>query len=254
MKTSNHKYIKVAIIGYASYLFIGGVLLTLSISQVSGEHGNFIDSLFMASSAISTTGLATVSLNDYTFFGQFVLLCLIQIGGLGYMTIGAFVFTSIRKTTTSQREFVQKSMANVLKENPMKFLRKIVFYSLIVEFIGTICLIPAMMTQTSSTVEAVWYAIFHSVSAFCTAGFSTFDQNFMVFANNNFAMFVLSILMLLGGLGFIVAFDVLDILRRKRKTVTFTTKIILFMFVALITSGIASVYINEGTTHSLMQV
>lgn len=253
-KVSNHRYLKIAIIGYASYCIIGATLLSLPISQISGEAGLYVDGLFMASSAMSTTGLGTVTVSSYTWFGQFVLLALIQLGGLGYMTIGAFAFSSIKRINPRNRGFIQKSMSNSLHENPFAFLRKIVYYTVIVELIGAALLFPAMLPLTTGPIQAAWIAIFHSISAFCTAGFSTFDTNLLIFSTSNFVMTVFIILMLLGGIGFLVAFDVLAIIRKKRQTLTFTSKVIIAMFVLEIIGATAFIFISEAGLHSIIQV
>lgn len=192
--------VRFVVLGYISYILLGSFVLCLPFAQ-RGIGVRVIDNLFVSTSAVSTTGLVTVSVCDsYTFFGQIVILFLIQLGGLGYMTVSSFVILSGQRKLSDSRAEV----ANVVFSLPEsfrvdKFIKSVVKFTVLVEAAGALILwqIFARAGQTN----ALWSGIFHSVSAFCTAGFSLYNNSFESFAGNFWLNLTIAVLSYLGAMG-----------------------------------------------------
>jgi len=222
--------------GYLLFLILAGLLLSLPVSQKTDI--DWIDTLFMAASTVSTTGLITAQPGlDYTFFGQIVILLIIQIGGLGYMTFGSLILISLKAKMSkdslkSSLQVSKKEFAFPKDFKPSEFLQKMVVFTFIVELLGAIGLYIFFIQ--SGEASPVWFAIFHSVSAFCTAGFSLMATNFEAYQVDVGVNIIISVLSLLGAIGFIVMIDIWDILKDPKKPLHFTTKVILKVTFALL--------------------
>lgn len=221
--------------GYVFYIIIGVMFLSIPFFRTNTV--SFLDNLFITVSAISTTGLATVSVSDnYNFLGQLVILILIQLGGIGYMTFGSFIILSTKNHISTSREQVHKAAFSLPKEFKIgKFIRSVVIYTLIVEFIGACLLFLFFIDQPQ--INPFWNSIFHSVSAFCTAGFSLYNTSFEAFSSNWFFNIVIFTLSFLGAIGYIVMVDVWLVLKGKKESITFTSKIILSTTIILLALG-----------------
>ncbi|XOV66713.1 MAG: TrkH family potassium uptake protein [Fluviicola sp.] len=209
-----------------------------------------LDSLFIASSAVSTTGLVTVSVFDsYNFGGQFVVMCLFQIGGIGYMTLTTYF---LLRTTNSISRWHSKIIGTEFtmpKTIEIKdFLKSVIVFTLVMEALGAISFFIAFKQEGMATLEAVWSSIFHSVSAFCTAGFSLNNDSFIHFQNNGHINATISILAIAGSLGFIVVTDIWNRITRKSDSLSFTTKLIFYSFIILLTLGTVLIYFTEPAT------
>ena len=212
--------------GYLLYVVIGWLALCFPLMQQ--EKIGALDNLFMATSAVSTTGLVTVDTGSvYTFWGQLVILMLIQLGGIGYMTFGSFIVMSIRrKLTTARMEATKSTFALPKNFSPLRFVRSVVIFTLICEAVGAVSLYILFVIDGQID-KPMWNAIFHSVSAFCTAGFSLFPDSFESFKFNPYVNLVIAALSYLGAMGFLVMSDVWRVSRDKKTNLYFTTKIIL---------------------------
>ncbi|MBN2771231.1 MAG: hypothetical protein JXR90_11105 [Spirochaetes bacterium] len=221
--------------GYLSYAIIGVILLSLPWFRNVGI--TFIDNLFITISAISTTGLATVSVPDsYSIFGQVVILLLIQLGGIGYMTFGSFVVLSTSQSLSDSRLNVHRTAFSLPKDFSIKkFVKSVVIYTAIIEFIGAIFL--TFVFWNDDRANPVWSGIFHSISSFCTAGFSLYNNSFESYANNYQLNIIVSILSFLGAIGYIVMVDIWLLFKGKKTSITFTSKIILGTTFVLFTLG-----------------
>lgn len=216
------------LVGYGLYIVFGTIMFMLPMSQISGVGLDFVDALFVAVSGISTTGLAPMSIDTFTFFGQFVLMTLIFFGGLGYMTFSAFVSISIRGSmSTNQDSILRKTFALPKEMNLRQFILNIGIYAIAVQIIGAILFF--FVFQDDPRANPVWSAIFHSVSTFGTAGFSLYPNSFESYVGSGYLNFTVNLIALLGALGFIVATDVIAFARGQRKAITFTTQIILWL-------------------------
>ncbi|MGB2926078.1 MAG: potassium transporter TrkG [Limnothrix sp.] len=227
---------RIVILGYVSYVFLTWILLSLPISWQAGPISP-LDNLFIAASAISTTGLVTVNTPDaYNLFGQIVLTCAFQIGGLGYMTLGSFVILAREKSFSRTRQQISETVFSLPDRFSIKsFIKQTIIFTVLIEVIGFICLYIAFSVE--QVPNALWAAIFHSISAFCTAGFSIFPNSLVDFQDNFFINFVITILSLLGAIGFIVMSDVWLSMTRKKAQLTLTTKIILLATFSFILFG-----------------
>lgn len=235
------------LIGYGLYMIVGALLLALPIMRV-GQAGGWLDWLFTAASAVSTTGLVTLSTgHDFTWGGQVVILLLIQLGGLGYMTLGSFTILAVSKRLEPWRAKVARIALNLPDNfNAASFLKLIVAYSLVVEAIGAIWLFFAF--SRLGVENAAWSAIFHSISAFCTAGFSLYDDSMMGFRDDLSVNLAVIMLSYLGALGFIVVHDAARSISHRKAHLTLTTKIILCCTAAISLLGVLGLLIEEPLT------
>lgn len=217
---------------YFGYAVIGVCLLCLPFASV-GEI-SFVDHLFTVVSAVSTTGLATVDVaTQYTLFGQIVIMLLIQMGGLGYMTLSAYVMLKLTGHCGNKNaKIFQTQFSYPASMDLSSMLRSTVNYTFLFEALGFALLCPYFLWKGVD--QPIWSALFHSVSAFCTAGFSIYTDNLMQFQTDWFVNIVIIILSIMGAMGFIMMNDISRIFTRKGYKITFTSKVILS-----ITGGLA---------------
>lgn len=242
--------LRLVILGYCSYIVLGWILLSLPFAQ-QGPGATALDNLFISTSAMSTTGLVTVNVADsYTLFGEIVILLLIQLGGIGYMTLSSFVILSRKKQLSDTRT----EIANVVFSLPDsfrvdKFLRSVILFTIVIETIGAGCLY--FIFKQAEQPNALWSAIFHSVSSFCTAGFSLYNNSFESFTDNFWLNMTIAVLSYAGAVGFIVCVDVWRRFTNKIPHITLTSKIILHctFWVSLI--GTVTLFLSEPSIQHL---
>lgn len=236
--------VRLVALGYLSYCLIGWIVLSLPICH-AGERVSALDALFSATSAVSTTGLVTISVgHDLNFFGQLVILVLIQLGGIGYMTFGSFVVLSRSENLSLRRQQVGKIVFSMPDEFRIdKFIRSVVRFTLVAEMIGAIALYFAFRQE--GLPQPIWSAIFHSISAFCTAGFSLYDDSLEQCRDNVVINAILGCLSYLGAIGFIVFVDAMRCLFGKSMTLTLTSRIILVTTAWLSLAGAFLFFIGE---------
>lgn len=243
--------------GFFLYAVLG--FLLLSIPWFHKTDIGLIDNLFIATSAISTTGLVTLGVYDsYTHFGQFIIMVLFQIGGIGYMTLTTYylLFTTSKMTRWHQRLIsTEFTLPRTIKIKD--FIRSVIVFTLVMETLGAIAFYVAFTQAGMESAQAIWFSIFHSVSTFCTAGFGLFSDSFESFSDSTLINTIISILAIAGSLGFIVITDLWYRISRKSDGLSFTTKIITYGFVFLLLVGTALVYFLEpsvqGTRAQLAQ-
>jgi len=239
-------------LGYFLIAFIGAAILTLPIASANNTSQSFVDAFFTASSAITTTGLIVVDTGTYySLFGQIVILVLFQIGGLGYMIFfGLILYLFRRKPSLKGRLGFQESLVGITLSNAKKFIKRIVLTTLFIEIAGTILLTLAWRHDFPIN-KAVYQAFFHSVSAFCTAGFSLFPDSITTWKNNGFVNIVILIITLAGSLGFFVLFDLGRFIREKGRHRLHThTKLVLITTAFLIIAGTIALAISNPPTAS----
>ncbi len=243
--------LRVVIVGYLSYVLLGWVMLCLPVSQQT-PGAKVLDHLFMATSAMSTTGLATVSTADsYSGFGELVILLLIQAGGLGYMSLGSFVMLSL----SGRLPVVHRRVSGVALSLPAgfdlgHFLRLMILYTFAVEAAGALALYFAVFLPHAAP-QPLWQAVFHSVSAFCTAGFGLFNDSFESYRGDVPLNLILITLSYLGAIGFIVVSDVWHSVRLRGARVTLTSKIILLSTLWISVIGTVLLFLDEPTLRAL---
>lgn len=235
---------KVVLLGYASYVFAGWLALCLPFCQ-KGSPVCALDNLFIATSAVSTTGLVTVSVADrYTLAGQIVILLLIQAGGVGYMTFGSFVILSRHEQLPRHRDRVGTVVFSLPESFQMdKFIRSVVRFTILIEAAGALALYGAL--RKAGVADPLWSSIFHSVSAFCTAGFSLYNTSFEAFAANFWINAVIAALSYTGAIGFIVCVDYWRLLRGKVRALTLTSRIIVWATVWITLLGTLLILVTE---------
>jgi trk system potassium uptake protein TrkH len=237
--------------GFLSYVLIGAVLLSLPWLQKTSVP--LLDNLFIATSAVSTTGLVTVSVFDsYNFFGQLVVVILFQLGGIGYLTFTTFMILSTTKKITHWHQTLLKTEFTLPVTIKIKdFLKSVILFTLVMEILGVILFYIAFSREEMPIWEALWSAIFHSISAFCTAGFSLFNSGFADYSGNILINTTISILAIAGSLGFIVVTDFVLFLRKKKHMLSFTTKIVSYGLLILLSFGFIFFYTYEPTISNL---
>jgi trk system potassium uptake protein len=191
--------VRIFISAYVSSLLVGCLLLHLPFCQK--KFISATDLLFTAASALSTTGLVTVPIDEvFSFFGQVTLLFLIQIGGLGYTTFSSFLILSLeRKREGAHQAFAADSLSLSRGLTIGDLIKRVLKYTFFCELLGTIALYFCFKNEQG----ALWQAIFHSISAFCTAGFSLFSSNLMAYKGHLGINLTLSLLSILGAFSFL---------------------------------------------------
>lgn len=235
--------------GFFLYSLTGFLLLLIPFFH--DQTAPVLDHLFIAVSAISTTGLATIDIAEtYNFFGEFVLMCLFQIGGVGYMTLTTYflLFTTEHISSWHKRVIgAEFTMPNTIRIRD--FLRSVVYFTIIMEILGAIAFFQVFKNKFELW-DALWFSIFHSVSSFCTAGVSLFPGSFEPYAQNPVINSTVSILAICGSLGFIVVTDLWYRLTGKTHKISFTTKIIFYGFIFLLGFGTLMIFGLEPISSS----
>lgn len=238
-------------LGFLLLILCGALLLMLPISSRSNTVTPFTTTLFTAASATCVTGLILVdTYTHWSTFGQLVLLTLIQIGGLGFITIGTAVSLLLgRKIGLKQRGWIKESF-NVLDiGGVVRLIRLVLKGTLLFEGIGAI-LLSIRFYPRMGLAQSIYYGIFHSVSAFCNAGFDLMGKyepfsSFTLYYNDPVVTFTLCALILIGGLGFIVWSDIAEHKWHFRKY-ALQTKMVLTASAVLIFGGALLFYLIEG--------
>ena len=255
-KTNNKKntspYLLV-ILSFIGVILFGSVLLTLPFAHKDGQWGQYMDSLFIATSATCVTGLSTYANGlggELTLFGQVVVMVMIQIGGLGFITIFTFFISLFQKKLQfKDRLFLSQAVNSNTIAGVSKFVKRVIFIVLITETLGFLLGLPVFLNVESySTGEALWASAFTSISAFNNAGFDIFGaysliriaENPIIYNLPTWAYYYLCsyimILIILGGISFITIID-LVILRKKPKQWNSFVKIVLMTTGILLVSG-----------------
>ncbi|HHT9122098.1 MAG TPA: TrkH family potassium uptake protein, partial [Candidatus Wunengus sp. YC63] len=243
------------LLGFVCIILVGSFLLSLPIASVNGTAQPFIDALFVATSAASTTGLTVVDVSSfYSLFGQIVILVLIQIGGLGYMIFVVTIVLQLGgKLSLGGKLVLEESVSSPPYEEVSRFSRAIIFITLIFEFLGAAALSLYWMKEFPVK-HAIYLGIFHSVSAFCTAGFSLFSDNLRAYRDSIVINVTIGILCIVGSVGFFVIYDVYNMVSRKRredeppKKLLIHTKLVLIMLPILIITGACLICLSEWNT------
>ncbi len=196
---------QVLVAGFFAIILIGALLLFLPFSVPPGQDIKFIDALFTATSAVCVTGLVVRDPStEYSLFGQSVILILIQMGGLGYMTLASLFYLFIGKRVGLREELALQEALNTLTlEGLIPLAKAILKVTLAIEFVGAAILSIAFL-DTHPHPRAVYLGLFHAVSAFNNAGFSLFSNNLMDYRGNLTVNFTISTLIIVGGIGFLV--------------------------------------------------
>lgn len=234
---------------FLGIILLGTGLLMLPVSSRSGEPCQFLPALFTATSATCVTGLTPFDTwTQWSGFGQAVLLCLIEIGGLGFMSAATLViFLFRRKVGLRQRMVIAQALSLNEMDGVVRLQRMVIFGSLGVEAAGALIL-TLWFWPKYGFVRALRWGVFHSVSAFCNAGFDIFGSmkpgsSLLLFQNDPVVLLTLGTLVALGGLGFLVWQDIAE--KRSWKKLTVYSRLVLLATAILIVSGWALICILE---------
>ncbi len=235
--------------GFASYAAIGTLALCLPFAKA--RDAALIDNLFNVVSAVSTTGLTTISVADsYTFFGELVILLLFQLGGVGYMTISSVLVLARGGRISDARMGVLRAGFALPHYFVMhRFLVHVVVFTVVSEFLGSMLL--WWRFSALGVEHPLWSAVFHSVSAFATAGFSLNNTSLEAFAADPVVNLVIGALAYMGAMGFIVVQDVWYSVKLRERMLTFTSKVILWMTGAVFVVGAALLFFMEPGIRAL---
>ena len=249
-------------LGFAILIIIGGCILSLPIFTRSGKATNLVDSIFVASSASCVTGLTTVNTAEHwNTYGHILILILIQIGGLGVMTLATLFPLLLRKKIGLKSRQILKEQLNIdTLQGIMKLFRYVLVFTFLVEILGAI-LLSIRFVPIFGMAKGLWYSIFHSVSAFCNAGFDLLGDSIYPYRNDNLINITLMSLVVIGGLGFMVTAEIF----RKKSFEKLSThaKLVLIISASLIVIGTLAFYLiesqaggvlyKEGFKNSIMQ-
>ncbi|WP_106769857.1 TrkH family potassium uptake protein [Paenibacillus faecalis] len=235
-------------LGFGGIIIIGTMLLMLPLANTTGESMSFIDALFTATSATCVTGLVVVDTGTYfSPFGQVVIMLLIQVGGLGFMTMATlFALVFKRRISLKDRLVLQEAMNQSSMEGIVRLIRRVLLYSLVIETCGAL-LLTFRWAFDMPFGQALYYGIFHAVTMFNNAGFDLFGgfRSLTGYVYDPLVNFVVMFLIVSGGIGFIVMADLVDY--RKTRKLSLHTKVVLSMTGALILIGAAVIFIFEFT-------
>ena len=230
-------------------IVLGATLLMIPTATVAGERTSFMGALFTSTSATCVTGLIVYDTGThFTVFGQLIILMLLQVGGLGIMTISSAFAVIMGQKMSLRKESMMQSMVGGSNKLDMKNLvRSIIFATIIIELIGAAILFLTFHNEFDSLRRAIYYSVFHSVSAFCNAGFSLFENSLMDYEFSLNINLVISSLIIMGGIGFPVLSDVKrNMLKRNSfKRLTLHSKIVLTTTLSLLVIGLIGFFIAE---------
>lgn len=240
------------ILGFGTAILIGTFLLMMPFSSAGENNLSFLTALFTITSAVCVTGLSVIDISkELSIVGQVILLIFIQLGGLGIMTFSSLIFILIgKKITYEERELLKEERNLENSGGVLRFLRKIIFTIVIIESIGAVFLTMRFVKDMSFG-KALYFGIFHSISAFCNAGFSLFSDNLESYSGSFTIIMTISYLIIIGGIGFTVIDSVLLAARKKIRRFDLTSKAAILVSVFLIVFGtilfLILEYNNKGT-------
>ncbi|MCP3699829.1 MAG: Ktr system potassium transporter B [Aliivibrio sp.] len=242
---------RIIVFSFLAILLPSAILLTLPVFSVSGL--SFVDALFTATSAISVTGLGVVDTGThFTTSGKVLLMFLMQIGGLGQMTLSAvLLYVFGLRLSLRQQALAKEALGQEKKVNLSKLIKSIICFALIAELIGMIIL-SFRWVPDFGLAKGLFYAAFHSISAFNNAGFSLFSDSLIGYVGDPLVIFTLSFLFIGGGLGFTVIVDLVKNSSRGFSRFQLHTKIMIIVTPALLLIGTLFFYVLEYNNPSTL--
>lgn len=245
--------IRIIIASFLMLILTGSLLLLL---PVSTHHGiSYIDSLFTSTSAVCVTGLIVLDTpNDFTLFGRIVILILIQIGGLGIMTFSMGFLAMLGGSLSVKWRFTFMEIYESINRFSIgTILKYVVRYTLVIEFF-TAAILMIQFSRDFPIGKAIEHSIFHAVSAFCNAGFSTFSDSLIQYRGNILVNMTIATAVILGGIGFIVLFEITKMTSQKKSSqrprLSLHSKIVLVVTLFLTVTGMITFLLLEWD-HSL---
>ena len=227
-------------------ILIGGGILSLPFVTLNGKGTDLIEGIFTATSAVCVTGLTVNDVSTtYNLIGKTIIMVLIQLGGIGLITFSSLLILLISKEISYYtKKVVQEDINAETVFNIQKYVKKVIVTVLLIELIGAAILFFEFIKKFEF-LKAIYYSVFHSVSAFCNAGFSLFSDNLESFKGSMIINTVIPILIMVGGLGFSTIINVYKYLRKKDKRITTTSKITLKVTLGFVVFGAFFIFIFE---------
>ncbi|AEI42292.1 TrkH family potassium uptake protein [Paenibacillus mucilaginosus] len=243
---------QILVLGFAAIILIGSILLSLPVASASGQPTPFLDALFTATSATCVTGLVVVDTGTHwSVFGQIVIILLIQVGGLGFMTMATlFAFVLKKRISLKERLILQEAMNQGSMEGIVRLIRKVIRYSLTIEAIAAV-IFSIRWSFDLGVSRGIYYGIFHAISFFNNAGFDLFGSvtgkfsSLTAYADDWVINLVSMMLIILGGLGFVVISDLIEF--KTVKKLSLHSKVVLSATGILIGVGTIVIFVFELT-------
>jgi trk system potassium uptake protein TrkH len=239
---------QILVIGFSLIILIGALLLMLPQASATGQSITWDEALFTATSAVTVTGLVVFpTVTTFSLFGQIVILGLIQVGGVGFITLSVVLFRLIgRRVSLSERNLLIQSLGITGSTNVVQLTLTVLFITLLVELIGALILF-SQWVQVMAWPQAAYYAVFLSVSAFCNAGFDLFygldDPALIAIRNSPISLITLGLLITIGGLGIVAIYDL--IVWPRQRQLSLHTRLILPITFYLLIIGAGVVMLDE---------
>lgn len=244
---------RVLVLGFALIILVGTFLLSLPLSSADHRPLPLIDALFTATSATCVTGLVVVDTGThFSLFGQLVILTMIQVGGLGFMTMATlFALAFKKRISLRERLVLQQAMNQTSMEGIVRLIRKVLLYSLVIESIAAL-MFSIRWSVDMGWRKAVYFGIFHAVSLFNNAGFDLFGDlhSLTSYVDDTAVNVVAMLLIVLGGIGFIVISDLAEY--RSKRRISLHSKVVLSATGILIMAGAIVIFVFEYTNVNTM--
>ena len=234
------------IFGFMGAILVGTLFLMMPFSSAREENLSFLTALFTITSAVCVTGLSVIDVGrELSTTGQIILLIFIQLGGLGIMTFSSFILLLIgKKITYEERELLKEERNLENNGGILWFLRKIILTVIIIEGSGALFL-TLRFSQDMEMEKAIYYGVFHSVSAFCNAGFSLFSNNLEGYSGSFTVIMTIAYLIIIGGIGFTVIDSILLATRKRIARFDLTSKVAILVSMILVITGTVLFFILE---------
>lgn len=239
---------QVVLLSFAGWIILGALILVLPVSAAPGKSISFIDALFMSTSATCVTGLSSISLPDeFSIFGQIVMLVLAQVGGLGIMTLSSSMAVIMGRNLQMREQVIMQDVLDASSSSELlQLVSDIVRFTFVIEFIGAVVLTIGFYQEGFEIGQSIYFGFYHSIMAFCNAGYALFSNNLEDFKFSPLISMTVAFLIIVGGIGFAVIKDVFDNLKTRRsfRALSVHTKIVLTINTVLL--GIGTIYLFFG--------
>ena len=257
-KNKNISSVRLIAVGFLGIILIGALILMLPMASASGTVTNFFDALFTATTSVCVTGLVTVTTaTHWSLFGKIVILCLIQIGGWGVVTVTMAFFIIIgKRLTMKDRILIQEAYNLDTIQGMVKFIHKILRITILAEGLGAIGY-SFVFIPKYGIIKGIFYSVFHAVSAFCNAGIDIIGENSLEpYVVHPWINIVTIFLIVFGGLGFTVIWDIYENVKKYKKIcfkkLQFHSKIVIVTTIILISTGTILYFILEYHNETTM--
>lgn len=239
---------QVILLSFGGWILLGALILILPVSANPGHKILFIDALFMSTSATCVTGLSSISLPDeFSIFGQIVMLILVQVGGLGIMTLSSSLAVIMGKNLQMRERVIMQDVLDTTgSEELLGLVVDIIRYTFVIEFVGAVLLTIGYYQEGFEIGQSIYFGFYHSIMAFCNAGFALFNNNLEDFKFTPLIQLTIAFLVIMGGIGFSVMKDILHNLKTRRSWRSLSVHTKLVLTVNLLLLGFGTFYLFFG--------